>query len=1537
MQNTKKEVEVIETPAKIQSKNKELNEAEEIAIAEKEERNTLPYLPASTCTPVGVSVPTKLAYETIEALSVFTRSGIDTSEFVREKLGYSSRITVCDAFSAEQTDAIALAINQIEKNKGFILGDMAGIGKGRVCAGVLRYAKKVGKIPVFVTFKSSLFSDIYRDINAIGGLDDKDTFPFILNSDSDSTIKRVSKKEDGTEEVEVLHKPLSTNKTVQICKTKKMPENYDLIITTYSQLQGDTESGDSANIKAKYDFLTEISPNCIFIFDESHNAAGSGVGAENWAKLISISGGVMFSSATYAKTPSSMLLYISKTDLSDSNINPETIVNAVKTNGEAIQEYLASALVKAGQMIRRERTFEKCKITYDYIKKDVDKIYTIYDTIVAIYNKIEEFCDSKIYVDAQRKALLRIVEENKISVVPEEDPKPPASSKDFPEWYERNREKYTVRWDTTRGVRNRFAFMESLLFAVKADFVVENVLNALSKKTFINEETGKEEPLMYEYKFGNDIKLMNTNTKPVISVRSTNQAIFENLDYKVGDMIAEEDYDFSRSLITIAKNILKAKCSFTPVEPTEERVKIEIEESRMLDSDFDDNGTSYADLLRSVEMGRSGLPLSPLDYVIEKIQAVQRQSWDYQYNSKDNYSVDEVTGRTMGIRKVEGGYEVYQIKGDSTPNKVARFNSGATDVIILNTSGSTGLSLHSEVNFTDRRPRNMFMHQVQLDVAVEVQMRGRVNRTGQVNNPSYTYLVSCVPAEVRKLLMLRQKLRSLDANTTGNVRQSAKASRVVDRKGIEVEDITNRYGWQVLKDFVNLPGNESLKKLKRDTFWNKDDRPEERVAEFLLRIETLYCTEQERFYDGINEVYSTFKKEKVEAKEWDLETSVEDLNASTRNKKILYMGNDKNQFTKSVYIEDKYVNPRGKPYKNRAEVEKRMITLADGNNNFTKFQNELISDFEKYKKEEREELLLGYGEPKIADIKEAQAKALESAENEEEKAKINAKYEAKIVVEQQIHQQKIDNAILIQDMRFNQVQNRLTKFRIGSYYIIPVDSFRFGLASETGYDKDGKRISMETVPAIFLGFRINKKTPHTYAPFNIELNFATTRRIKPNLQVSCVAINLLNWIDEAKIGLNTTEDEIKELDKWIVVQNLGRENMRILTGEVFKAIELADSLIKDSSAIYNNRKKLIKYTTTAGTVEVGVRMFTNGRAITLDKQITPTYAAIDSPDFMEYVKKRPNYQKMVWLQSLTDFVSWEKDHFELGICTGKGYIRGKFRTNKDYVSKLTKPEVIEMLEKVAQSGKEVTDITTEMYVTGSEKSVRMEFFVLRLNEKTFLYVMEYIYKEFGFKQQIDSAQGEGFIVLNMEDMSKGESKYKKGEYEYYPLTPFEVSSPPANYIEGSFEVSDKNTYGKIKLYYPANTVEASLNQIVPANITESQAVRNILDTMATEKDRKEFEVKVKELSKDVTGDFALDKVVYRDIYSLAMDYILVDPKFAVGNVLPSKVGRIIADNIGKPAPAPEDDKKVEVDTDEVESAPVNYDTVQTFLIKLKSL
>ena len=154
----------------------------EIEQALNNHENAVPYQPVSSLPSLGTVMPISLSGETMEAQYKFTEEIPDADKFLIEKLKYNSKIQLSNALGAEQADAVAFAIRQIEKDNGFILADMAGIGKGRVCASILRYAYVNDCLPIFITEADNLFSAIYRDIKDIGGLsNEKMGYPLILN------------------------------------------------------------------------------------------------------------------------------------------------------------------------------------------------------------------------------------------------------------------------------------------------------------------------------------------------------------------------------------------------------------------------------------------------------------------------------------------------------------------------------------------------------------------------------------------------------------------------------------------------------------------------------------------------------------------------------------------------------------------------------------------------------------------------------------------------------------------------------------------------------------------------------------------------------------------------------------------------------------------------------------------------------------------------------------------------------------------------------------------------------------------------------------------------------------------------------------------------------------------------------------------------------------------------------------------------------------------------------------------------------------
>lgn len=112
---------------------------------------------------------------------------------------------------------------------------MTGVGKGRQGAALIRYAVRKGYNPIYFTQKPALFSDNYRDLADIGS---GELRPFIIASDpKNAAITDAAGN--------VVHKLPSEKERRRvfdyILKNGKLPEEYDYVITTYSQINNGTK------------------------------------------------------------------------------------------------------------------------------------------------------------------------------------------------------------------------------------------------------------------------------------------------------------------------------------------------------------------------------------------------------------------------------------------------------------------------------------------------------------------------------------------------------------------------------------------------------------------------------------------------------------------------------------------------------------------------------------------------------------------------------------------------------------------------------------------------------------------------------------------------------------------------------------------------------------------------------------------------------------------------------------------------------------------------------------------------------------------------------------------------------------------------------------------------------------------------------------------------------------------------------------------------------------------------------------------------
>ena len=180
-----------------------------------------------------------------------------------------------DRLSEEQMDAVWLSWKALESGRSFLLADETGYGKGRVLAALSRIAMNQGAQVMFVTERKALLSDFWRDAAVLFA--GQVPPPVIAHADA-----RVLSP-DGSA---LAPQP-----------PRRLPAVGDAWVwTTYSQFNRKNPTRMSAFqgwIKSRPTWL---------LLDEAHNAASESATAANLDVFQKAAAGVMYSSATFAKT-----------------------------------------------------------------------------------------------------------------------------------------------------------------------------------------------------------------------------------------------------------------------------------------------------------------------------------------------------------------------------------------------------------------------------------------------------------------------------------------------------------------------------------------------------------------------------------------------------------------------------------------------------------------------------------------------------------------------------------------------------------------------------------------------------------------------------------------------------------------------------------------------------------------------------------------------------------------------------------------------------------------------------------------------------------------------------------------------------------------------------------------------------------------------------------------------------------------------------------------------------------------------------------
>lgn len=1102
------------------------------------------YQPHSAAYSIGAVVPARQK----EALdNVLNKLG-DADQYLVDNLGYNDKEDLYAHLAAEQIDAVALGLKQMEKGNGFIIGDQTGIGKGRQAAAIIRYAVKQGRIPISFTQKANLFSDTYRDLNDIGS---PELRPFILASSNEGNIKVNYDEEvkglDGqtttVRKQKVVYKVPSKTETERVLKyiaeNGKLPEGYDYILTTYSQIRNGMEEFKGGKWKAKKkvtatdrngqmkrDAIKRIAENSVFILDESHDAAGEGSGSAFIQDVLPKVKGVTFLSATYAKTPDAMKLYALKTDLGSKNKEEGEkgdaswkVLNAIKKGGAVFQEIMSQALTKSGQMIRRERDMTGVTIDWNPLTENEVEIQgqrDKFDNIFGIFNDILNF--QRTYVDAK----LGQMSDDLAFIQGSVDHTP--GTKDM-------------------GIGN-------VTFASKAYNVVQQALFSIKAEK------------VADYA----IEAIKNGEKPVIAVNNTMGSMID--EYPMG--VEMDMPDLNSTLMKGLEGILR----YTEKNDMGDQVNSTLRVEEL----GEEAVARYNEIKQKIASVSSGLSISPIDVIKHRLEEA-------------GYKVGELTGRNTEMVYTENGKVIRKNRTDKNKNALAdRFNNGDLDALIINRSAAAGISLHASSKYKDQRQRTMIFAQMQGNINDEVQIRGRIDRTGQVRRGKYVYLVSAIPAEQRLMMMFKNKLKSLDANTTSS--QKSKFNEV------DVQDFTNKYGDEIVLQYM-AQHPEYYNKLADPLGWGfmeyardglsigelkSDMKPNitSPAYEVMKRLTLLPVKEQEIVLKDISDSYSQKIKQLNDMGMNDLEMTDMPLEAKTLKREVWKEGSDPNgdnAFADNTYIETVEMNVLRKPMK-AEEVEDAQKKMLDGKD-YETWRNDKVAEIRAAKQakiEDTKAKMAEQTEKKVAKVEERTRLALEK-ENAKIQKKLDKGEELKpgehILTEEEI-KTRVNVAVDDVKRRLSEklsdaIKNVNVKYDM---FIKPLFIFDPNKTISVSNDWYLEELSTSLYPEFgrVIGFKYDKN----YSLGSSSIVIATTdsrKRVEIPLNRSKVFERI-----QKDSEMFSKECKVVNMDTWDrMIPKKDRTTGRIITGNMLEALA-------DNSSIGH----LISYTTDDGKVKQGI-------------------------------------------------------------------------------------------------------------------------------------------------------------------------------------------------------------------------------------------------------------------------------------------------------------------------------------------------------------
>ncbi|XP_065201185.1 protein strawberry notch isoform X3 [Planococcus citri] len=731
------------------------------------------------------------------------------------------------SLSALQLEAITYASQQHEhllpdgSRAGFLIGDGAGVGKGRTIAGLIfENFLKGRKKAIWVSVSNDLKYDAERDLNDIGA-----------------------------SRIEVF--PMNKFKYAKIASPANGNVKKGVIFSTYSALIGES-SQTGGKYKTRLKQLLQWCGDDFdgpIIFDECHRAknlcpVGSTKPTKTGLTVLELQkqlpkARVVYASATGASEPRNMA-YMTRLGMWGEGspfLEFMDFINAVEKRGVGAMEIVAMDMKLRGMYIARQLSFHgvSFKIEDVPLNKEFIKMYD--DSVKLWVEAMQKFQEAAELIDAESRMkktmwgqfwsahqrffkYLCIASKVRHAVdVAREAIKcgkcvviglQSTGEARTLEQLERDDGELSDFVSTAKGV------LQSL---VEKHFPAPD-RNRIHRLLGIDTKKLKQENGNANNEAGSSAGKRKSARQAAVKVKrrkdsseSDSELNSDDSDFKVSNSDSGSDEpseasepddssDFSDTdsddLLWGNTNTKKgAKKKKAPKKPTQQdkidmlvmgksfKGKGKVESTVPPPKDAVERACSMKEeLLEQIESIGERLPPNTLDQLIDELGGPE--------------NVAEMTGRKGRVVQTDAGIQ-YESRSEidiplETLNltEKQRFMDGEKDVAIISEAASSGISLQSDRRAKNQRRRVHITLELPWSADRAIQQFGRTHRSNQVNAPEYIFLISDLAGERRFASIVAKRLESLGALTHGD-------RRATETRDLSRFNIDNKYGRSALE------------------------------------------------------------------------------------------------------------------------------------------------------------------------------------------------------------------------------------------------------------------------------------------------------------------------------------------------------------------------------------------------------------------------------------------------------------------------------------------------------------------------------------------------------------------------------------------------------------------------------------------------------------------------------------------------------------------------------------------------------------------